>query len=320
MKNATKFLCMGAVLSAFHIVQTQAQAPQYSIEDMEAMIAEQEIRVKTLADDFLELFQESETYLKNVVEYVSKLEDSQDSKTRVIRLKKMIMSDLQASIQDIANRRRQAMQELSQLPEDYKPGSSQEAVMKLTEEMINERVTAIMSVANSLHKHQDLDKYENYMKSSYDDQVKVKRRVSKDYKRDLKQEQNAEQARREFFENMDRVKFNVKNQIGFMEAEQARAAGTPLANQYEEEIARKKEMLKLLDEHLREVKENNQTYTESVGSLNDAIRLEKDVYEAIQNLKQANARLRVKGMALRQQIDLLNAQKVTLQRTLDAQE
>ncbi|MDF3128837.1 hypothetical protein P0Y35_06490 [Kiritimatiellaeota bacterium B1221] len=316
MKNFKTLIFVGAAMVSMQMVQAETEAPQYSREDMEAIIADQEQRVQSMQTAFLKAHEETEASMLKVVEYVSKLEDSSDSKTRVARLKKMIMSDLQTSIKNLQNQRRAAMQDLARLPEDYKEGSSQQAQIDLTEEMMNERVVAIMKMADSLHQHQSVPKYENYVKSSYNDEVKVKRRVSQEYKRDNKQQQNADQTRKELFENLDRVKFNLNNEIGYMEAEQKRAAGTELATQYEDEIAYKKEMLSLLEEHIVDLKTGSGTPTESVGSLNDAMQLEKDVAEAINQYKMSTNKLRQQGMILKQQIDLLNAQKVTLERTL----
>ncbi len=316
MKNFKTILFVGAAMVSLQMLKAETEAPQYSREDMEAIIADQEQRVQGMQTEFLKLHETAEANMMKVVEYVSKLEDSGESKTRVARLKKMIMSDLQTSIKNLQNQRAAAMQDLARLPEDYKAGSSQQAQIDLTEEMMNERLTAIMTMADSMHQHQDVPKYENYVKSSYDDEIKVKRRVSEEYKRDNKQQQNAEQARKELFDNLDRVKFNINNQIGYMEAEQKRAAGTELATQYEDEIAYKKEMLKLLDEHVMDLKTGKGTATESVGSLKDAMQLEQDVDAAINNYKQTMNKLRQQGMVLKQQIDLLNAQKVTLARTL----
>ncbi|WFB35698.1 hypothetical protein P3T73_16220 [Kiritimatiellota bacterium B12222] len=316
MIKYTKMM-IGAALVVTQLVQAQ-NAPERSIEDMEAIITDQQARVQTLTDQFMELNNQTEAKINDLIANLSKLKDSEDSKTRVIRLKKMIMDDLQTSMKDLQNKRAQAMQELKLMPEDYRAGSSQASTLALTDAMMKDRVNSLMTIANSLYEHKDVDKYESYFRSSYNDNVQIDTRVSTEYKRNQKQEQNAEQALKTVKDNLNRVKFNVQNQIGFMEAEQVRLAGTPLANQYTDEIARKKEMLSLIDERMAEVESTPSPDTQSVGSLKSAMTLEQNVYDSLKKLKEANAQLRQKGMVLKQQIDLLNAQEVTLERIKNA--
>ena len=296
-------------------LQAQNAAPEYSREDMEAIIADQEQRVQFLMREFMEIHGASEGLMQDVVDKVSQLEDGGDSKTRVVRLKKMMMEDLQTGIKALMNKRGQALQDMGMLPEDYQPGSSQQAEISLTQEMIATRMDAVMKLANSLHTNQDVEKYETTYRVTNDDIVRANKKVSDAYRQNRNQEQNATQAMKELQANLDRVKFNLTQQINFMKAEQR---GNPIVARYEDEIARKEEMLALVNAYEAELGENSAPSQTSVGSLKEAMALENEVYSAVAALKQNNNLLRQKGMALKQQMDLLNAQKVTLARILAA--
>ena len=56
-------------------LQAQNAAPEYSREDMEAIIADQEQRVQILMREFMEIHGASEGLMQDVVDKVSQLED-----------------------------------------------------------------------------------------------------------------------------------------------------------------------------------------------------------------------------------------------------
>lgn len=287
--------------------------PPYWRGPVASLVADQEVRVDTFSKEFFDLNTQIESKIESVVKHVASFSDSKETKTRVTRLKKMVMEDLMTSMKAIQQVRSNNLQNLGRLPSYREEGA--ELRGDVVDKKLKERMEMVMELSASLYEHQDVAKYETYVRGTdRDGDLKIDRKVSDEYTQNRKSASNSNQAKKEILKNMEDVKFKVTQQVNHMKAEQHRAMGTVLATQYEDEIARKSEMLTLIYEKIEEVKSSSGSgaETESIGTLSDAMQLEKDVQSAVEELRAANGALRQKGLELEQAMSLLNHQRDVL--------
>lgn len=309
MKKIYKQLLLSVfVAGSWSSIHAQTKM-EYTPEQMKAMVAKQEARVDTLSKQFFALNDQIEDQIKKVVTQVASYSDSVDSKTRVARLKQMLVNDLMTSMKSLQQIRSKNQQDLPNLPSYSQPGAELEG--KVLDAKLKERLDLIMDLSASLYQHKDVKRYNQQIRGDGND-VWVSNKVNKEYDLNIKNTTNTKQTKDDILKQMNALKFRLTQKVGYMEAEDKRAIGTPLATRYQDEIASKKKMIALLDEKMDEVKNGPEKPTESIGTLADAMQLENEVNTAMQKLRTENDELRQKGLELERAMSRLNDQREVL--------
>ncbi|MGA0333703.1 MAG: hypothetical protein ACO3N7_00755 [Kiritimatiellia bacterium] len=288
----------------------EEQAPaERSMEEMEQIMAQQEERVAALSEEFFELNGQIEGRIQSVIEALAAMEDSQETKTRISRMKGKVIDDLKQSIRVLQQQRAANSEMMMYMTAEQREGSVQGRANDFLGEKMQARINQVMTLAGSLHANQEVAKYEYYLKDSYDNNgVKVKKRVSDAYKSNQKQSTRANMTREELIKDIEAEEFRLTQRANFLKAEQARGGGA-LPPQQAEELEQLQAFQEILKEKKLEIFDGKTVATQPVGDTRHAMELERQLEKAVQELRMANNALRQKGIALRQEMERLRAQQ-----------
>lgn len=288
-------------------------AQEYTREQMVDILEQQEKRVDVLTNEFFTLNEKIETQIQDVISTLASLEDSSETKTRVSNLKSKVLEDLQTSIRDLQQRRNANAAMLSRLPSHYAEGDGATRANQFLDEKIATRVDQVMEMANSLYQSKDVQKYDYVVRQRYnDDDLKIRKKKSDEWKEDRKQSINANQAREQLISKIEAAERRIEQEINHIKAEQQSTGGVALSEAKALELADKEDLLATLKEKKREVLEGKSVETEAVGTTKAAMELERQVSLALQDLRATNAELRQKGQELQQALLRLDGQQAKL--------
>ncbi|GEM_PF-1299558 len=298
--------------------QLEAMPPErkYTREQMEEMLAQQEVVVEALSEQFFDLNEEIENRIQQIVEAIAKLEDSDASGTRISRMKRRIIEDLKTSIFQLQQKRNANAAAISRLPAYRQETTAQGRAVEFLDEKVKSRLDQIMLMASSLHQHKDVRKYTYKFSNDYygRNDVRVRRRRSDEWKQNRQQTINAEMERKSLIEAIEKAEHRINNEIGHLRAEGQRAGLTQLPPDQEARIKQQQELLDILKEKKKEILSGKQTPTQSVGSRQRAMEIERQLTQAVESLRVTNNRLRQLGIRLGHELTRLDAQQQVLAR------
>lgn len=306
-------ICLSTLLSA-------DEANKYTREEMVAILERQEEYVDQLTDEFFTINEDIETRIENVVNAMASYTDSADTKTRVSRLKSKVLNDLKTSIRNLQQQRNVNAATMARLPSNRVEGSTENRANEYLDGKIKTRVDQVMLMANSLYESKDVKKYDYVVKEKFNDNYKVKKRTSDEWKKNRQQTINADLDRKHLLEDIEKAEHRLTQQINHIKAEQKSLGGRPLTEAQAKVLADKEELLAIVQEKKVEVIEGGKKVKKTaVDSTKDAMELEDKVDIALNYLRMANDELRQKGMELKHGLALLDAQQRAL-RAYDAQQ
>jgi len=180
------------------------EARKASVENLEKHIAQREERLAEWGRDIVELDARIEKRVDGLVKMLANLRDSQDSRTKVTRIKKEAIDSLKAGI-DRYTQKRKEVAELIRKGDAAALGD-----LDKFDERIIRRVDQIAELTKSIPTHQDVDKYESTGGSYWNGYYYENSRISEEWKqnrRDSTQSDkvrgDAEKALRESLERLD---------------------------------------------------------------------------------------------------------------------
>ncbi len=324
-----KFIPLLALLPMSLFAQQAAPAPQgrvepqnlapeqkYTREQMVEMLAQQETVVEALSEQFFSLNEEIETRIQNIVDGIAKLEDSDASGTRVSHMKKRVIEDLKKGIHALQQRRNANAATLARLPAYRQEGAVQGRAVEFLDDKLKLRIDQVMTMAGSLHQHKDVRKYTYTFDTDYygSNDVRVRRRKSDEWKSNRQQTINAEMQRGDLIEQIEAAEKRITNEINHIKAEMVRANLQELPPAQAKQVEEKEELLNILKSKKMEVLEGKGVATESVGSRQRAMEIERQLNNAVQDLRVTNNQLRQLGIRLGQELQRLDAQQQVLAR------
>jgi hypothetical protein len=296
----------------FALMSLSLSAQEYTREQMEEILGKQEALVDGLVNDFFTLNEQIETKIQNVIETLASYEDSSETKTRVSNLKSKVLDELKDDIRALQQRRNANAAMLARLPSNYAEGDGATRANKFLDEKISTRVDQVMEMANSLYQSKDVKKYDYVVRHDYDDNLKVRKKKSDEWKEDRKQSINSNQDREKLIQEIEAAQNRLQQEINHIKAEQQSAGGGPLPPAVAQQLADKEELVATLAEKKKEVFEGKTVATQAVGTTKGAMELERQVSMAMDDLRMANNELRQKGQELQQALLRLDAQQAKL--------
>lgn len=152
------------------------EARRQSIPILEQHIAQREERLQELAEDIRQLDARTEKRIDSIVSKLRDLSDSEDSKTRITRLKGKVIRGLAKSIELYGQKRARTLEQERSNADTPLSGLQQD--MGRIDERIEKRVDQIMELAKSLPAPEDVEKYESdggtyYWDGWYDERTRI---------------------------------------------------------------------------------------------------------------------------------------------------
>ena len=314
----TALICLGAVAHAENPAPAAApaapaeSAPKYTREQMVEILGKQEALVEKLSDEFFAANEALEKKMEDVVSLAASFKDTQDTGTRVNRMKAQLVEGIGKSIRALRLERDKNRAELARLPSYRQDGSSQDRAAEFLDEKIEGRVDLLMDLANSMHRHRDVKKYRYYYEEDWDDDIEVKRKVTDEYKDNRMKSTGSRLTRDELTESIEKEEHRLKQRNNHLEAEMKRAPNLD-HTAAKAEVADNQEFLDVLAEKKRELLTGSKaTEGKGIGDMSDAMELERQIGNEIREMRGAANQLRILGQRLKGEINRLNAQQAAL--------
>ena len=292
-------------------------AETYTREHMVEMVEQQEANVEKLTNEFFTLNEELERQLKTVVTTIASLEDSRDSKTRVTRMKQDLIDQLRTSIQTLNRQYAHNKATIDRMSPEAQGDAPEGLAAEILKEKMKERVDLVMTLANSLESHKDVQKYDYYFDTNgyynnrNNNQVKVSKRKSDEFKQNRDQTWQTKQGRKDLLTGIEEAEFKLTQKRNHLIAEQKRLN----SSEFQTDIDTTDEFLAILKERKMEVLSGkNSVPTESVDSAARAMEIERQLSEVVRKLQIASGQLRQSGAQLKAEITRLNAQQAALEK------
>lgn len=178
-------------------------ARRQSVVDIKAHIASREQRLMEIADEIRALDERNEKRIDSIVNLLSQIKDSKDSKTNINSLKGDVIAGLRKSITIYQQKRAEILERLRK-----DKSLSMEALTKDMERFdvrTQKRVDQIMGLAKSMPQREDVDKYEDdgghYRNGWYYETS----RISEDWKQNRRQGVATEKSLRELREALEKA-------------------------------------------------------------------------------------------------------------------
>ena len=266
------------------------EARRESIGNLENHIAQREERLAEWGRDIVELDGRIEKRVDSLVKLLAGLRDSQDSKTKVTRIKKEAIESLRAGIGRYMEKR-QEVRDLIRKGDTAALGD-----LDKFDDRIIKRVDQIAELTKSIPTHEDVDKYESSGGSYWNGYYYENSRISEEWKqvrRDSNQSDklrgDVEKALRESLERLDQRRRTLKEVL-------ARPDTTEAAKQlYNRELGQ----IGAYEEHLNLQLLDVSTHTnpasndkgEATVSLDQAYEIETSINDARKDLREDVSRL-----------------------------
>ena len=213
-------------LSALHAQEPQTQASQAaetpidlearreSIANLEAHIAQREVRLAEWVKDIQELDARIEKRVDELVKMLAGLRDSQQSRTKVTQIKQEAIEGLKRGIQLYAQKRRE-VRELARTGDVSATGD-----LGKFDARIIKRVDQIAELTKSIPTHQDVEKYQSTGGDYWNGYYYESTRISEEWKQNRRDAKRADQLRdeatkalRETLERLDQRRATLKNSL-----------------------------------------------------------------------------------------------------------
>jgi len=197
-----------------------------SVINLEAHIAQREVRLAEWAKDIQELDVRIEKRIDELVKLLAGLRDSKESKFRVTRMKEDAIEALQNGIQRYQQKR-------AEIRELVRTGDAS-AVGDLAkfDDRILKRVDQIAELAKSIPTHKDVDKYESDRGRDYwDGYYYENRRISDDWKQNHRDTNHSDKVRKEITKAIRDSLDRLEQRRGSLKDFLANRAITPVQRQ-----------------------------------------------------------------------------------------
>lgn len=174
-----------------------------SIENLKQHITQRDARFEALRQDLRTLDARVETQIDQIVKSLSSVKDSNDSKTRVAKIKG---DAIQALVRNIGVYRQKRMEVFERMRTD--PDSPKELLdreLAVFDERVGKRISQIMEISRSFPGHQDVQKYESEGTSYWNGWVTENTRISEDWKQNRRDARSDDKLRNELMQAIDKA-------------------------------------------------------------------------------------------------------------------
>ena len=207
MNKSIMAIGVGCLTSVAAVAQTTSAidyaARQQSVENLKQHITQREERFELLKQDLLALDARVEKQIDSIVKNLESLKDSDDSKTRVAKIKGDVIDALVRTIWIYRQKRVDVFERMRK--DSNIPKELLEKNLKTFDERIGKRVEQVMDLAKSFPGHQDVKKYESYGSSYYDGYYQEDTRVSDEWKQNRRDNTAGRVVRREVLQELDKA-------------------------------------------------------------------------------------------------------------------
>lgn len=208
--KAALIAACSCLLPALGLAQAPAPAPSaidyetriQSVASIKEHLAQREARFETLRQDLRTLDARVEAQINQIVTALSSIKDSQDSKTRVAKIKEDVIESLVRTIGVYRQKRMDVYERLRLNPDSPKEQCEQE--LKVFDERIGKRIEQVMQLARSFPGHRDVEKYESAGDSYWRGWHTENTRVSEEWKQNRRDNTSNEVTRRELLRKIDK--------------------------------------------------------------------------------------------------------------------
>lgn len=149
-------LALGFALS--FVPDLLAQAPGPTTEQLQSWITVRQQRVDLLRDEIKQADASIESRVDMIIDTLTSIGDSKDSRTKVARMKEDTMKQLGKTIQDYDRRRAVFRQELRN-PQTQLSRADKEKVVAAFDARIEKRTKQILALKQSMPAHKDYERY-----------------------------------------------------------------------------------------------------------------------------------------------------------------
>src|SRR4051812_22335989 len=135
-----------------------AQTAGPTAEQLQSWVATRQQRVNLLRDEIKQTDERIEARLDDIINALTSIADSKDSRTKVARMKEDTMKSLAKTIQYYDQKRRVFRQELLN-PESTLTADDKRRLVAVFDARIEKRVQQILALNRSMPSHQDYERY-----------------------------------------------------------------------------------------------------------------------------------------------------------------
>lgn len=180
-------------------------ARRQSVLDLESHIAQREQRLAEWGQDVVSLNTRIDKRVDELVDLLTGLRDSKESKSNVTQIKKEAIEGLQEGIKRYQTKRRE-IREMVRTGSDEALGD----LSKIDANIIK-RVDQIADLTKSIPTHKDVDKYENDGGSYYDGYYYETNRISDEWKQNRRDSNAADMQRKNTSEALEKAIERLKD-------------------------------------------------------------------------------------------------------------
>lgn len=174
-----------------------------SVANLKEHIAQREARFEDLRKDVRALDDRVEQQIDRIVKTLATLKDSNDSKTRVAKIKGDVIQALARTIAVYRQKRMEVFERLRKDPDA--PTEMLETELGAFDKRIGKRIEQVMEIARSFPGHQDVQKYESdggsYWNGWYTENV----RISDEWRQNRRDANAGESARRKVLDAIEKA-------------------------------------------------------------------------------------------------------------------
>lgn len=235
-----------------------------SVENLKEHIAQREARFESLRLDLRALDDRVEKQIDQIVKTLSSLKDSNDSKTRVAKVKNDVIQALGRTVAVYRTKRMDAFERMRKDPDA--PKEMLEKEVSVFDERIGKRIEQVMQIARSFPGHKDVQKYESSGSSYWNGWSYENSRVSDDWKQNRRDANSGEVVRRELLQALDKaMQTNQSRRAALADSLASRKLSDSQRATQEEELGRVDAKLDDLRQRRRELALPSEGATKEVG-------------------------------------------------------
>lgn len=174
-----------------------------SVANLKQHIVQRESRFELLKQDLLALDARVEKQIDDIVKNLASLKDSNDSRTKVAKIKGDVIDALIRTIWIYRQKRVDVFEVMRK--DSNVPQEELAKTLKTFDERIGKRVAQVMELAKSFPGHQDVNKYESSSNSYYNGYYQEDTRINEDWKQNRRDNTSGRVARREVLQELDKA-------------------------------------------------------------------------------------------------------------------
>ena len=208
-----------------------------SVANLKEHIAQRETRFAALRLDLRALDDRVEKQIDQIVKTLASLTDSNESKTRVAKVKGDVIQALGRTVAVYRTKRMDAFERMRKDPDA--PKEMLEKEVAVFDERIGKRIEQVMQIARSFPGHQDVQKYESGGSSYWNGWSYENSRVNDDWKQNRRDANSGEAVRRELLQALDKaLQTNQSRRAALADTLANRKLGASQRATQEEELGR----------------------------------------------------------------------------------